>query len=125
MFGEIDHIGYVFKNLEEAVKKADMVLLEPIMNVDISVPEEKLGDISADVSSRRGRILGIEPKLNTQVVKAQIPLGELDRYSTDLKSMTQGKASFSMSFSSYEEISGRIAEKVIAEAKAAKEAKEK
>jgi elongation factor G len=110
---------------KKGVEQAKPVLLEPIMDVEISVPEENLGDISADVNSRRGRILGIEPKLSTQVVKAQIPLAELDRYSTDLKSMTQGKASFSMSFSSYEEISGRIADKVIAEAKAAKEEKEK
>jgi len=92
------------------------VFLEPVMNVEVTVPDEYMGDIIGDLNKKRGRILGMEPQGRFQTVKAQAPLGELFKYATDLRSMTQGRASFVMVQSHYEEVPGNVAEAIIAAA---------
>ncbi|MBC7344334.1 MAG: elongation factor G, partial [Clostridia bacterium] len=111
-----------FKKAMEASKP---VLLEPIMNVEVTVPEPFMGDIIGDLNSKRGRILGMEPQERYQVIKAQVPLAEMSRYAIDLKSITQGRGSFKMEFSHYEEVPVPIAEKIIEQAKAARAAEGK
>ncbi|NLY53978.1 MAG: elongation factor G [Firmicutes bacterium] len=93
------------------------VLLEPIMNVEVTVPEQYMGDIIGDLNKKRGRVLGMEPQGNFQVVRAMVPLAEMFRYATDLRSITQGRASFTMSMAAYEEVPAHIAEAIIAESK--------
>jgi elongation factor G len=95
---------------------AKPVLLEPIMDLTVVVPDNYMGDIIGDLNKRRGRVLGMEPKDGMQHIKAQAPMSEVFRYATDLRSMTQGRGSFSSIFSHYEEVPGMIAEKIIAEA---------
>lgn len=100
--------------LKKAVMMADPVIIEPYVEVEVSVPEDCVGDITGDINSRRGRILGIEPRGKMQVVKAVVPLAEMGRYSTDLKSMTQGRGSHTMKFSHYEEAPAKICEELAA-----------
>jgi elongation factor G len=96
--------------------------LEPIVNVEVKVPENFMGDIMGDLNSRRGKIMGMEPQGDgTQVIRAQVPMAEMYKYSVDLRSMTQGRGEFTMSFSHYEEVPANIAEKVIEEHKKQKE----
>ena len=97
----------------KGMEQAKPVLLEPVMNVEVTIPEQYLGDIIGDLNSKRGRVLGMEPQGKNQVVKAQVPLAEMARYSIDLKSITQGRGRFQMSFSHYEEVPANIAEKII------------
>ncbi len=97
----------------KGMEQAKPVLLEPIMNVEVTIPEQYLGDIIGDLNSKRGRVLGMEPQGKNQVVKAQVPLAEMARYSIDLKSITQGRGRFQMAFSHYEEVPANIAEKII------------
>ncbi len=99
--------------LKEAVKQAGPVLLEPIMEVTIVIPSDFIGQISGDISSRRGRILGQEPKGKHEAIIAQIPQSEMFKYATDLRSMTGGRGSYSMKFSHYEQAPGKITERVI------------
>lgn len=99
----------------DAIKQANPILVEPIMEVEITVPEEYVGDVTGDINSRRGRILNIETKGHLRAVKAQIPQGELHKYASTLKSITQGRGRFQMSFSCYEEVPSHVAQKVIAE----------
>lgn len=96
---------------------AQPILLEPVMNVEVRVPEEFMGDIIGDLNKKRGRILGMEPEGKEQVVRAQAPLAEMFRYAIDLRSMTQGRGSFTMEFDHYEEVPGQIAQKIIEAAK--------
>jgi len=103
------------------MKQARPALLEPIMNVEVYAPDQYSGDIMGDLSSRRGRISGSESRGIGVIVKAQVPLAEMLSYATDLTSMTQGRASYSMEFSHYDFVPNEIAEKVIAHAKAARE----
>jgi elongation factor G len=98
--------------VKDALRKADAYLLEPIMKVDVFMPEEHLGDVMGDLSSRRGHILGMEGKGNSQVVKAHVPLAEMFGYATQLRSMTSGRATYSMEFDHYEEIPANIAQAV-------------
>ena len=109
-----------------AFKKGTMlakpVLLEPIMNVEVRVPENNMGDIISDFNTKRGRVLGTESEGKQTIVKATCPLSEMYRYAIDLKSITQGRGSFKMEFSSYEEVPGRQAEEIIKKAKAEAEA---
>jgi elongation factor G len=98
--------------------QAKPVLIEPIYNIEIIVPEEFMGDIIGDLNSKRGRIQGMEPVGNGKgIVRAQIPMAELFRYAIDLRSITQGRGQFDTSFSHYEEVPQRIAEMIIANAK--------
>jgi len=104
----------------KGMEQANPVLLEPIMNVEILVPEQFMGDIMGDLNSKRGRIMGMEPQGKMQLIKAQVPLAEMYRYAIDLKSITQARGSFKMQFSHYEEVPQKLAEEVI---KARKEEK--
>lgn len=92
------------------------VLLEPIFNVQVMVPDEFMGDVMGDLSARRGKILGIQPDGSQQKIKAQVPLADLYKYSTSLRSLTQGRALYTREFSHYEEVPKEIAEKIIKEA---------
>lgn len=107
-----------FKN---AAAQAKPVLLEPIYNLQVIVPEEFMGDVMGDLSSRRGKILGMEQEGSFQNIKAQVPLAELYKYSTSLRSLTQGRGIHTREFSHYEEVPREIAEKIIKEAQAEKE----
>ena len=100
-----------FKN---AVKKADPVLLEPSMSVEVVVPEDYVGEVIADLNARRGRIQGMNPRGNVQVIGALVPLGEMFGYATDLRSATQGRATFTMHFNQYEEAPKSVGEEVVA-----------
>ena len=106
--------------LKEGIREAGAVMLEPIYNLEIKVPDENLGDIMGDVSGRRGKIQGTEQKGRSQIVKAQAPLAELYRYGTQLRSITGGRGSFIMDFDHYEVLPHDLAQKVIDEAQAAK-----
>jgi len=103
--------------LKKALETAGSVLLEPIMNVEIVVPDEFMGQITGDINSRRGRVLGMEPKGKNQVVKATIPLAEMFKYTSDLRSVTGGRGNYTMSFSHYEIVPSRIAQGIIDKAK--------
>ncbi len=103
-----------------AVLKAKPVILEPIMNVEVYVPGDFMGDVMGDLSSRRGKIQGMEQEGTGQKIKAQVPLAELHRYSTSLRSMTQGRGVHHQEFSHYEEVPHEVAQKLIAAAEAAK-----
>ncbi len=104
-----------------AMEASEPVLLEPIMDVEVTVPENYMGDIMGDLNSRRGRIQGMVPGEGLQTIKAQVPLAEMFNYTIDLRSMTQGRGMFTMRHSHYEEVPFQEAEKVIAAAKAKKE----
>ncbi|MEE9555073.1 MAG: elongation factor G, partial [candidate division Zixibacteria bacterium] len=106
---------------KDGFMKANPYLLEPIYSVDILVPEEYMGDVMGDISSRRGKILGMDPDGKNQKIRAQVPLAELYKYSTALRSLSQGKGAHSRGFSHYEEVPRDAAEKVIEDAKKAKE----
>lgn len=108
---------------KKGCEKAGPALLEPIQNVEVTVPENFMGDIISDFNTKRGRVLGTEAMGRLVKVRAQVPLSEMYRYAIDLKSMTQGRGSFTMEFSGYEEFSGREAEMVIKKAREEKEAK--
>ena len=101
------------------------VLLEPIYNVEVEVPEANMGDIIGDLNSRRGRVMGMDPAGKKQVIKAQVPLAEMAKYTIDLKSMTQGRGKFRMEFSHYEEVPAQNAEKIIEKARREREEMEK
>jgi elongation factor G len=105
----------------EAYTKADPVMLEPVMAVEISVPDEAVGDITGDLNSRRGRLLGIEPRGSATTVRAEVPMAEMLTYSQTLTSVTGGRGDYAMSFLRYEEVPQHIAQKVAAEAKKAAE----
>lgn len=110
---------------KESCDKAKPCLLEPIMNVELMVPEENMGDIAGSLSSRRGRVQGMTPEGKVQIVKAQIPLEEMYIYAKELKSLTQGRATYHMSFSHYEKVPSNITQKISDEKKKAKEAEHK
>ena len=110
---------------KKAFMEAKPVLLEPIVNMEIYVPEQYMGDIIGDITKKRGRVLGMEPAGNgLQLVRAQAPLAEVFRYAVDLRSMTQGRGSFSMAFDHYEEVPANLAEAIIAQHKKEKAAEE-
>ncbi len=105
----------------KGMEQAGAVLLEPIMNVEVIVPETFMGDIMGDLNSKRGRIQGMEPEGSLQKIRAQVPMAEMFKYSIDLRSMTQGRGFFTVSFSHYEEVPQQVAEQIIAAAKAEQE----
>ncbi len=119
-YHEVDSSEMAFKiagsmGFKAAVAKAAPVLLEPMMKVEITTPDEYLGDVMGDVSSRRGRIQGMNPKNGVHILDAYIPLSEMFGYATDLRSNTQGRATYSMQFDHYEKVPQAISEKVIGE----------
>ncbi len=123
-FHEVDSNEMAFKiagsmALKEGVMKASPVILEPIMAVEVSVPEQNMGDVMGDLSSRRGRIEGMEAVGGVQNIKAKVPLAQMFGYSTDLRSATQGRGTYTMEFAHYEEVPRNIAEEIIAKQKGA------
>jgi len=119
-FHEVDSSEMAFKiagslAFREAAKKAHPVLLEPLEDVEVVVPEEYMGDVMGDLNSRRGHILGMEPRAGAQVIKATVPLAQMFGYATDMRSMTQGRATYTMQFSHYAEVPSTIAQEIIAQ----------
>jgi len=110
---------------KKGVETAKPVLLEPIVNVEVEIPDAYMGDIIGDLNSKRGRVMGMEPAGKKQIVKAQAPLAEMSRYTIDLKSITQGRGKFRMEMDHYEEVPAQDAEKIIAKARQEKEEKDK
>jgi len=89
---------------KEACQKAGLLLMEPLMTLEVTTPTDFAGDVIADVNAKRGQVLGLEPKSGKDVLKAEVPLAEMFGYSTQLRSRTQGRASFAMSFRRYEKL---------------------
>jgi len=119
-FHEVDSSEMAFKiagsiAFKEGAKKANPVLLEPIMEVEVTTPEEFMGDVIGDLNKRRGRVQGMEARGNAQIIRALVPLAEMFGYATDLRSMTQGRATYIMRFSHYEEVPPNVAEQIIGE----------
>lgn len=110
--------------LRKAMMVAGPVLLEPIMDVEVTIPEDSLGGISGDINSRRGRIMGMEVKGKTQSVKAQVPLAEMFTYANDLRSITGGRGMYTMRFSHYEEVPHKVASGIISQYQATKKQEE-
>lgn len=102
--------------LKKAMESAKPTLLEPIMNMKITVPEETMGDVIGDLNSRRGKVVGVEPKANSQIIRAVVPMSEVLAYASDLRSMTSDRGLFTMEFSHYEEVPGHLSQKIISEA---------
>ncbi|HZD67291.1 MAG TPA: elongation factor G, partial [Acidimicrobiales bacterium] len=100
--------------LKKAAKLADPVLLEPVMSVEVVTPEEYMGDVIGDLSARRGRVEGMEQRGSTQVIRAHVPLSDMFGYATDLRSRTQGRASYTMQFDSYNEVPDAISREIVA-----------
>lgn len=121
-YHEVDSSEMAFKiagsmAFKEAAKKAKPVLLEPIMSVEVVTPEEYMGDVMGDLNARRGRIQSMEKRGNSQVIRAEVPLSEMFGYATDLRSKTQGRATYTMQFSRYEEVPKNIGDAIIAKVK--------
>ncbi len=120
-YHDVDSSEMAFKTaaalaIRKGVKKAKPCLLEPIMEIAITIPDEFMGDVNGDLNSRRGRIIGMEPVSGgRQCIKATVPEAEILRYSTDLRSMTGGRGSYTLKFSSYDEVPEHVAKEVIAE----------
>ena len=106
---------------KKAVGDASPVLLEPIMVITVSVPEDAVGDVIGDLNGRRGRPLGVEPKGSTSEVKAEVPMAEVLQYAPDLRSMTAGRGDYTMELGRYEPVPTHIAEKIAESAKAEEE----
>ena len=102
---------------KKGMEEAHPVLLEPIMNVEIYAPQEYAGDLMGDLTSRRGRLQGMDVKRGTQVIKAQVPMAEMVTYAPVLTSMTGGRGSYHMEFSHYDEVPAHVAQKIIEEAR--------
>jgi len=120
-YHEVDSSEMAFKiagsmALKEAAKKASPVLLEPMMAVEVTTPEDYMGDVIGDLNSRRGQIQAMEERAGTRVVKALVPLSEMFGYVGDLRSRTQGRANYSMTFDSYAEVPANVAKEIIAKA---------
>ena len=105
---------------KKAMELCKPVLLEPITNMKITVPDENMGDVIGDLNSRRGKVVGVEPKANSQIIRAIVPMSEVLAYSNDLKSMTSDRGLFSMEFSHYEEVPSHLSQKIVAESLAEK-----
>ena len=121
-YHEVDSSEMAFKiagsmGFKEGCHKASPVLLEPIMSVEVVVPEEYMGDVIGDLNSRRGRIMGMEGRSGAQVVTAMVPLAQMFGYATDVRSATQGRATYSMTFDHYEHVPKSVSEEIIAKVK--------
>jgi elongation factor G len=128
-YHEVDSSEMAFKiaaslGFKTAMGQAKPILLEPIMSMEVAVPDDAMGDVIGDLNSRRGKVLGVDSKSGGhEVIRAQVPMSEVLKYSPDLRSMTSGRGSFTIAFSHYEEMPAHLAERVIKEAEAAKAAK--
>jgi elongation factor G len=103
-----------------AIEKGKPTILEPVMDVEVSIPDQFVGDIMGDISGRRGRVQSSEAQGTTQVINAQVPMSEMLEYASTLTSVTGGQGEFHMEFSHYEETPAQVREKIIAEASAAR-----
>ena len=117
-FHEVDSSEAAFKiagsmAFKAAAEKASPVLLEPYVKVEVTVPEEYMGDVIGDLNSRRGKIEGMEARLGAQVITAHVPLSEMFGYATDLRSKTQGRGNYSMEVAYYDEVPKNIAEAIV------------
>jgi elongation factor G len=99
--------------IKEALRKSDPILLEPVEDVVVETPEQYLGDVMGNLNSRRGKIEGMEDRKDTKVIRAKVPLGEMFGYATDLRSLTQGRATYTMQFSSYEQVPKAVADEIV------------
>ena len=108
--------------MRQALEQAQPVLLEPIMTVTVTVPEDAVGDVIGDLNSRRGRPLGMEPVGAMTEVRAEVPMAELLSYAPDLRSLTGGQGEYTMELARYEEVPGHLAQKVVQEARQDEEA---
>jgi elongation factor G len=118
-YHEVDSSEMAFKiagsiGVKEACRRARPVLLEPIMDVEVVTPEDYMGAVVGDLNSRRGRIVSMGARGGSQVIRAHVPLGQMFGYATDLRSMTQGRATYTMQFAKYEEVPAPIAEEIVA-----------
>jgi elongation factor G len=118
-YHDVDSSEMAFKiaavqGFKEAARKAKPILLEPIMSVEVVTPEDYMGDVMGDLSSRRGKLGGMEQRGNTQVIRAHVPLSEMFGYATDLRSRTQGRATYTMQFDSYQQMPGNVQEEIVA-----------
>ncbi|MEA3297025.1 MAG: elongation factor G, partial [candidate division Zixibacteria bacterium] len=125
-FHEVDSSDMAFKiaglmAFKQGFMEAKPVILEPIFDVEVTVPDNYTGDVMGDLSSRRGRIAGMEPDDRSQIIRATVPQAELYQYSVDLRSMTQGQGFYSLEFARYEEVPREFAQKIIEETKREKE----
>jgi elongation factor G len=123
---EVDSSEMAFKiaaimAFKKGVQEASPVLLEPIMKVEVTAPDENIGDVIGDLNSRRGRVLGVEGRGNYQVIQANVPMSEMLKYAPDLNSKTGGRGTFTMEFSHYEEVPAQLTDKIVAQAKKDKE----
>lgn len=121
-YHEVDSSEMAFKiagsmGFKEGCQKASPIILEPIVSVEVVVPEEYMGDVIGDLNSRRGRIMGMDSRAGAQVVSAMVPMASMFGYSTDLRSATQGRATYSMTFDHYEPVPKSVAEEIVAKAK--------
>jgi elongation factor G len=126
-YHEVDSSDMAFQiaasmGLKAALEKAKPIILEPILALEVSCPDENMGDVIGDLNSRRGRVLGMDRKGSSQVIKALVPMSEVLKYAPDLRSITSGRGSFEQHFSHYEEAPPHVAEKIIKETHAAREA---
>ena len=117
-FHEVDSSEVAFKvagsmAFKSAAEKAKPALLEPVMAVEVVVPEEYMGDVISDINQRRGRVEGMELRGTSQIVKGYVPLAEMFGYATDLRSRTQGRGSYSMHLNGYEQAPAPVAEEII------------
>ena len=120
-FHDVDSSEVAFKvagsmAFKEGAKKAKPILLEPVMKVEAVTPKDYLGDVTGDLNRRRGIVLGMEESITGNIVRAEVPLAEMFGYATDLRSMTQGRATYTMEFEKYLEIPNNIAEALIQKA---------
>ena len=99
--------------IKDAMHKSNPILLEPIMDVEVVTPDDYLGDVMGDLNGRRGKVQSMEARSGAQAIRAQVPLSEMFGYATELRSRTQGRATFSMQFDHYERVPAAIAEEVI------------
>ena len=129
-YHDVDSSDMAFKiagsmGFKSAVEKARPVILEPVMSMAVTVPDECMGDVIGDLNSRRGKVLGVDSRGHSQTIKAHVPMSEVLKYAQDLHSMTSGRGGFTLEFYRYEELPPHLAEKVVKEAKAAAEAQHK
>jgi elongation factor G len=124
-YHEVDSSEICFKiagagAFKKGMQEGRPILLEPIMNIKVTVPNDLTGDIIGDLNTKRARVMGMNPQGDINVIEAQAPLAEIQRYTIDLKSMTQGRASYTMEFDHYEEVPANITQKLVAERQAEK-----
>ena len=126
-FHDVDSSEMAFKiagsmAFKKAMDQAKPILLEPILQLEIVVPTEYMGDVMGDINSRRGKVLGMDNRGRNQVVRAEVPMGEALTYAIELRAMTSGQGYFTQQFSRYEEVPGQIADKVVKERQSGQEA---